>query len=134
CENLELLSVAAGDKLLEQGASDRRIIVLSQGKLGVKRDDKEIAIVEEAGAIFGEISMILACEHTATVHAIEDSQIYIIEDPDAFSWEQPMFHFELLGVLARRLRRVTEHVSNEEKAHVEVYSQIEELVHQQEEG
>ena len=60
----------------------------------------EIARVSEPGAVFGEISALLDCPHTADVRALASSQFHVV-DPAAL--QDPAALFYVATILARRI-------------------------------
>ncbi len=111
--DLPVKKVMAGEALMTQGGTELVMAVLKSGKVSVITDGQPIAMVENEGAIFGEMAVILNSVHTATVIAIETSEFFMINNPTAFLWERAEFNFELLHILAKRLedmdRRLAEY-------------------------
>lgn len=136
CEGLPVRRVMAGETLMSQGGTKLQMAVLKEGKVEIIKDNQQIAVVDEAGSIFGEMAVILRTEHTATVHALDTSDFFIIEDPDTFLWERAEFNFELLSILAKRLEEIDrefaefKHKSEtEHEAVALVETMIEEITH-----
>ena len=65
----------------------------------------EIARVNEPGALFGEISALLDCPHTADVRALTTSQFHVAH-PAAL--QDPAALFYVAAILARRLDRTNQ--------------------------
>ena len=112
CHDLPVKKVPAGEALMSQGRTNLQMAVLKDGKVEILRDGQQIAMTDEPGAIFGEMSVILDRQHSAMVQVLEDSEFYMIEDPSAFLWERSEFNFELLKILASRLARMDGIVAN----------------------
>lgn len=106
CEGLPIKRVMAGETLMSQGGTKVMMAVLKEGKVEIIKDGQQIDVIDEEGSVFGEMAVILKSNHTATVHAIETSDFYLIEDPHQFLWERAEFNFELLTILANRLEKI----------------------------
>lgn len=70
----------AGDAVLRQGHRGGTVYVLKSGAVTVNVGDREVAKLDAAGTIFGEIAVMLECEHTATVVCTEESTFHVIDD------------------------------------------------------
>ena len=55
------------------------MLFLKEGAVAVVRQGTQIAIVDEPGAVFGEISALRDRPHTADVRALKPSQFYIAD-------------------------------------------------------
>ena len=97
---------------MTQGGSELAMAVLKSGKVRVIKDGQPIAVVENQGAIFGEMAVILNSNHTATVLAIDTSEFFMITNPHAFLWERAEFNFELLRILVQRLEDMDRRIAD----------------------
>jgi CRP/FNR family cyclic AMP-dependent transcriptional regulator len=70
---LPLTVYQAGETILPQGSRTDQLLILRTGNVAVVKDGIEIARVSEPGAVFGEISALLDCPHTAEVRALVSS-------------------------------------------------------------
>lgn len=136
CNDLPIREISAGEALMSQGGTRIEMAVLKKGKVEITMDGQQLSTIDRPGAIFGEMSVILQCPHTATVRALEDSTFYLIEDPSAFLWERAEFNFELLKLLARRLERINKRLADqkhraetERVAYDMIGEMIEDVVH-----
>jgi CRP/FNR family transcriptional regulator, cyclic AMP receptor protein len=91
----------AGNTVLAAGLRSGRLLFLKKGAVAVVKDGIEIAKVTEPGAVFGEISALLDCPHTADVLALEDSQFYVAHA--ATLQGDPVVLIYVAALLARRL-------------------------------
>lgn len=131
CYDLPTKEVSAGETLMSQGGTRLEMAVLKKGNVEIVKDGQQLTTIDRAGAIFGEMAVILQCPHTATVRALEDSTFYLIEDPSAFLWERAEFNFELLKLLARRLERINKRLADQKhraETQREAYDMIEEII------
>src|SRR5215471_16714232 len=74
---LPLATYSAGETVLSAGLKTGRLLVLKSGAVVILKDSIEIAKVEDAGAVFGELSALLDQPHNADVRALEDSQFHV---------------------------------------------------------
>ena len=111
---LPLTTCQAGETVLADGSKTDRLLILKTGNVAVVKEGVEIATVTEPGVVFGEISALLDCPHTADVRALATSQFYVahpasLQDPATFRY--------VAAVMARRL-------DGANQAFVELKSQI----------
>jgi CRP-like cAMP-binding protein len=97
---LPLTIYQAGETVLADGSKTDRLLILRKGNVAVVREGMEIARVTEPGAVFGEISALLNCPHTADVRALATSQFHVLH-PAAL--QDPAVLLYVAAVLARRL-------------------------------
>jgi len=97
---LPLTIYQAGETVLAEGSRTDRLLILRKGSVAVVKEGIEIARVKEPGAVFGEISALLDCPHTADVCAVTTSQFHVAH-PAAL--QDPAALFYVAAILARRL-------------------------------
>jgi CRP/FNR family transcriptional regulator, cyclic AMP receptor protein len=97
---LPLTTYQAGETVLADGSRTDRLLILRKGNVAVVKEGVEIARVTEPGAVFGEISALLDCSHTADVRALETSQFHVAHPA---SLQDPAALFYVAAILARRL-------------------------------
>lgn len=112
CKTLPELKLDTRGLLIEQGKKTGKLYVLIDGELAIFRDGIEVAKVSDAGAIFGEMSVLLDTPHSATVIADRPSRVHVVEDGAAFLKSSPEVMAHLAQVLALRLHLVTGHLAN----------------------
>ncbi|MGA7251043.1 MAG: cyclic nucleotide-binding domain-containing protein [Pseudolabrys sp.] len=112
---LPLTSYQAGETVLADGSRTDQLLIHRKGNVAVLKDGIEIARVTEPGAVFGEISALLDCPHTAEVRAVASSEFHVAH-PAAL--QDPAALFYVAAILARRLDRANQ-------ALVELKSEIE---------
>jgi CRP-like cAMP-binding protein len=103
---------APGGVLLRDGERSGRMFVLAEGTLEVFRDDVEIALASEPGAMFGEMSVLLNMPHTASVRAVTPAKVHVIEKASEFLSAHPDVALPIAGLLARRLQNATTYLVN----------------------
>lgn len=111
-------SIDAREELFHKGDGGSQIYVVASGQLKVittssEGDDLMFCIVDP-GEVIGEIGLLADRPRTATVAAIKQSDLIVINRRDfaALLRTRPEVAFELLTVLARRLARVSEFVED----------------------
>ena len=104
--DLTLATYLADGVVLAAGSRTGRLLFLKEGAVAVIRQGTQIAIVDEPGAVFGEISALLDQPHTADVRALKPSQFYIA-DATLLGYSAAAL-FYIAGVLAQRLDRANE--------------------------
>lgn len=97
----------AGEVLIEAGEAGGELYVLERGRLGVVRDGVEIAVLSEPGAMIGEMSLLLGEDHSATVKAIEASEVRVIEQAVAFLERTPIVALAVATMACERLNRTS---------------------------
>jgi CRP/FNR family cyclic AMP-dependent transcriptional regulator len=107
CIGAAQLAFDAGAELLSEGRKTNRLYVLIEGEIEIIRDGVQIAVVNEPGAIFGEMSLLLDIPHTATVKALTPGRAYELEDAKSFLRSRPDTAIFLAGLLAQRLNEAT---------------------------
>ncbi|WP_348673693.1 cyclic nucleotide-binding domain-containing protein [uncultured Abyssibacter sp.] len=111
CRSFPERRVAAGDTFLEEGAANSGLFVLRQGAVRVMRSGVEVARVQQAGALFGEISAVLNVPATATLVAMEDSVFHVIEHAEQAVRDRPAIALAIAEQLARRLSATTSYLA-----------------------
>jgi CRP/FNR family transcriptional regulator, cyclic AMP receptor protein len=133
--------IAPGAVLLREGERSGHLLVLAEGTLEVYRGDVEVALVSEPGAVFGEMAVLLDQPHTASVRAVTDAKVHVIEDASQFLSANPHTLLPIATLLARRLQSATTYLVNlkqqfqDQKNHFGMVDEVlESLTHQQDES
>jgi CRP-like cAMP-binding protein len=101
--NRRIEKFEAGSIVIEQGSKSGPLWVLIKGEVEVLRDNVRVAKAAEPGAIFGEMSVLLEGDHTATVRALQPSSFAVIENPRQFLASSAEASLHVAGLLAARL-------------------------------
>jgi CRP/FNR family transcriptional regulator, cyclic AMP receptor protein len=96
----------AGDVVLSSGSRTGRLLVLKHGVVDIVVDDVEVVRVDEPGAVFGEIAVLLDQPHKADVRAVQPSSFHVVEEGEALLAAEPAVLLYIAKVLARRLDMV----------------------------
>jgi CRP-like cAMP-binding protein len=99
--DLPLATYHADELVLAAGSRTGQLLFLKQGAVAIIRQDTQIAIVDEPGAVIGEISALLDRPHTAEVRALKPTQFYIADA--ALLGHSAAALYYVAGVLAQRL-------------------------------
>jgi CRP/FNR family cyclic AMP-dependent transcriptional regulator len=97
------LTLAPGDVLIKEGDPGGDIYVLETGKLRVERDGVTLATISSAGALVGEMSVLLGTENTATVRAEKPTTVRVVKDALAYLERQPLVALRVAMLLSQRL-------------------------------
>jgi CRP-like cAMP-binding protein len=139
CKDLPELALAPGEYLIEEGKRSGRLYVLADGVAEVLKGDVVIAQIDDRGAFFGEMSVLLGTSHTATVRAAGPCRFYVVEDTQAFL-ASPDIMMAVSRLLAKRLQMVTtyladlQHQFSEREDHLGMVDEVlDSLLHHQNE-
>ncbi|WP_423065333.1 Crp/Fnr family transcriptional regulator [Devosia sp. CN2-171] len=98
----------AGSELIAQGRNaGGSIMVLKEGEVEVIRDGRFVSTIKQPGAIFGEMSVLLERPHSATVRAVTDVQLYVIDDALRVLEAHPAWLLQIARLLAQRVNTTT---------------------------
>jgi CRP/FNR family cyclic AMP-dependent transcriptional regulator len=97
------LSLEPGDVLIKEGDPGGDLYVLESGRLRVERDGVTLATIATAGALIGEMSVLLGTENTATVRAEKPTIVRVVKDALAYLERQPLVALRVAMLLSQRL-------------------------------
>lgn len=106
--------LAAREELCHKGDDAAQVYVVASGRLKVvaasSEGDEVVLNLLDAGEVIGELPMLLGGPRTATVVALEPSEMVVLERREflRFLREHPEAGSELLTVLAERVVRLSE--------------------------
>jgi CRP-like cAMP-binding protein len=81
--------------------------ILAEGSIEVVRGEIQVAVVDEPGSFFGEMSVLLKSPHTATVRALSPVTVYAFDDAEALLRSDPEVALGVARMLAQRLNAAT---------------------------
>lgn len=110
CADLPVIRVPAGEVLITEGEPSSHLLVLATGAVTVERDGTPFARIDAAGAVFGELSFVLDQPATATVRAVEDVTVHVVDDPESFLTDRPGAALAVLRLTAARLDGLTRYL------------------------
>jgi CRP/FNR family cyclic AMP-dependent transcriptional regulator len=136
--DLPLHTVAPSEALIEEGSRTTRMYVLQRGAVVIEHDGVAFARVDTPGSVFGEMAWVLEKPATATVRAVDEVGVHVVEDPMAFFTDAPGAALTVLRTTASRLDGLTQYLVDVkqqfggEDGHLGMVSQIlDHLVHHQ---
>jgi len=112
CSGLTPVDLAEGTLLIREGERTGCLFILAEGALEVFREDVQISVSSEPGAVFGEMSILLDKPHTASVRTLTAAKLYRIEDAAAFLKANPTILVPVATLLAHRLQNATNYLVN----------------------
>jgi CRP/FNR family cyclic AMP-dependent transcriptional regulator len=110
CDGLPTQRAAANEVLIEEGRRHGTMFVLRSGAVAIERDGVAFARIDSPGAVFGEMSVVLDQEATATVRAGSDVEFYVIAEPLDFLRDNPGAALAVLRITAARLDGMTQYL------------------------
>lgn len=97
----------SGTILIAEGTTSGRLYILAEGTIEVVRGQIQVALIDEPGSFFGEMSILLKLPHTATVRALSPVTVYAFDDAEAFLRSDPDIALAIARMLAQRLNAAT---------------------------
>lgn len=107
CRDFPTMHVAQGTALIEQGVERDRLYVLREGAFEVLREGVCVVRIAEPAAFLGEISAVLGVVPSASVVAVRDSEVHVIEHAAATVRQRPELALAIAQLMARRLMAAT---------------------------
>ena len=104
-------TIPAGQTFLKEGDCPCPTYVLIDGAVKVTAGGVEIGIFKNPGDTFGEMAAILEEPVSATVEAVRDSQVYVIQNFQEFLSKNPTLCVELLKNSYKRLSQMNKGVN-----------------------
>jgi CRP/FNR family transcriptional regulator, cyclic AMP receptor protein len=98
-----------GSVVLAAGPATGKLLILKAGAVEVVRDGVRLAEVNEPGAVFGELALLLGRPHTADVRALQPSTFYVAEGHN-FLESNPTAALYVAVILAGRLDLVNRYL------------------------
>lgn len=140
CTGLPRQTLPADSVLLGEGETSGRLYVLEEGTVEVLRNGTQVAIIDEPGSVFGEMSVLLDLPHTATVRTVSPVSAVVFNDAGMFLRSHPEIAFLLGRLLAERLNAATSYLADlkrqfaDHSDHLGMVGEVlESLIHQQHE-
>ena len=138
CRAMPERTCAAGEVILREGERVGILYILIDGEVEILKGGLQVNTVSDAGAFFGEMSVLLGTPHVATVRTLVPSRFYVAEDAAQFLSSDPAVGLAVSRLLARRLHSVMSYLADlkrqfeEHENHLGMVDEVlEALVHQQ---
>jgi CRP/FNR family cyclic AMP-dependent transcriptional regulator len=110
--HLPEVEVAPGEAVVREGGPSGGIWVLLSGALQVRKEAVVVNTITHAGALIGEMSVLLGTDHGATVEATETSRLRYAADGHALLASDPAITKLVAVGLAERLNFVTTYLAD----------------------
>jgi CRP/FNR family transcriptional regulator, cyclic AMP receptor protein len=110
--HLPELDLQPGDQLCAEGGRSGSIWVLVEGRLSVMKSDVQVNVIDQPGAIIGEVAVLLGTGNSATVVAETPTRVRYAQDGDAFLHTHPEISTFVARGLADRLNFVTTYLAD----------------------
>ena len=106
-------TIKSGDAVIEENDQAAGFFIVASGKLEVERHGKTLATYG-TGDFFGEMALFEGFPRSATVRAVEDSELLAMTrwDFTAELKNRPQIALGMLPVLVRRLREADERLAD----------------------
>jgi CRP-like cAMP-binding protein len=103
--DVPIRKVAAGETIISEGSAAHEMFLLRKGRAEIRVKDHPVEEVE-AGGIFGEMALIDQSARSATVVALEDSDIIPIDERlfVILVQDAPYFALDVMRTLVERIR------------------------------
>lgn len=111
-KDFPLITLYAGDRLLGQGEKTNSLYFLHEGSVRIMKDGCMVGLSSDQGAVFGEMSIMLGSEHSATVECVEDSRFYHIKNPRSYLDTHPEVIWHIAEILSRRIYNLNQYFVN----------------------
>lgn len=134
---LPTVTCPEGHVLMPEGARTGLLYILVDGEIEILKGDVQIEVVNEPGALFGEISALLDTPHMATVRTLTPVRVVRLENAAQFLRDHPDLAIEVARLLAERLTNVVGYLADIKRQfagrdHLGMVDEVlETLVHQQ---
>jgi CRP-like cAMP-binding protein len=112
CRDHPVVEFEPGDVFIASGERTGSLFILAEGAVEVFSGDVEIAIHDEPGSVFGEMSALLDMPHTASVRTLVKSRIHVVDNAPEFMKTNPGMTWPIAVLLARRLKNATDYLVN----------------------
>jgi CRP/FNR family cyclic AMP-dependent transcriptional regulator len=107
--SLPVESYAPGELVLTAGSVTGKLLIMTEGAVEVVRGGVAIAATAEAGAVFGDLAVLLDQPHSADVRALKPSRFYVADGRTILRVD-PTLALYVAVVLAQRLDTVDGHL------------------------
>ena len=126
----------AGETVIRQGATDGHVCILLSGALEIARDNRTVGRLEAPGALVGEMSLILGSPYTATVTALQPSELVVMPRAELkqYAGRIPEFSLLLMRTVAQRLEQTNARLSELEDRYDALYNRLQSAMHGEDEA
>src|SRR5690606_28453330 len=89
------------------GGLTGRLYVLREGQLEVLRDGHHVTTITTIGSVLGEMSVLLGAPQTATVRALTEVDVFVIDNAIEVLRAHPEWLLQIARLLAQRVNATT---------------------------
>ncbi|GMV99671.1 MAG: hypothetical protein AMXMBFR84_08100 [Candidatus Hydrogenedentota bacterium] len=107
---LPTVTFNTGEILLSESTAASVLLFFDQGGVEVVKDGVTLTTVRERGAMFGEMSVLLRCPHTASVIACEETTCRVADEPEFYLQSNPDVMLYVSRILAQRLESLNRYL------------------------
>ncbi len=111
-QHLPEIELGPEEIVVAEGSRSGAIWVLVSGALRVRKGEVPVNTITHAGAVVGEISVLLGTSHGATVETSAQSRLRFAEDGQALLQANPAITTMVAAGLAERLNFVTSYLAD----------------------
>jgi CRP/FNR family transcriptional regulator, cyclic AMP receptor protein len=108
-KSLPLETYEQGELVLRGGSATGKLLIMTEGAVEVVRRGIRIDEIAEAGAVFGELAVLLDQPHSADVRALRPSRFHVADGRTILRVD-PAVALYVAVVLAQRLETVNGHL------------------------
>lgn len=124
-----IITFQSGEVLLHEGEKTNAIYFLKDGAVKVTQKGYEVALIDEKGAVFGEMALLLDHFHTASVECLKESSFYKIDTPKNLCEKHPEVNWHISKILAVRLFNLTQYLVDvkrqfEDHSHLDMVDEV----------
>ncbi len=103
-----------GEMIANEGEKANKLFILVDGKVGIFKNGVKITEFDKEGTILGEMSLILKKTRTASILALNDSELIEVEgEIEDIIKQYPDISYKIIYTLAERLNKLTEEFSQQ---------------------
>lgn len=112
CTGLPESSHPAGREVVSEGSPGGALLILVEGAVRILRSNVEVAVVDEPGAMFGELALLLGIRNAATIVTTRESRFIAIADGAAFLRDNPEVALHVCRMLALRVHLLSGYLAD----------------------
>jgi CRP/FNR family cyclic AMP-dependent transcriptional regulator len=110
--DLPEVTFADGEQIFVDGERHNQLLVLVEGAVRISKSDAQIGIIDQPGAILGEMAVLLGGPATATVTAMGACRFRRSDDAHQLVHSQPEVAIAIAQTVARRLDLITGYLAD----------------------
>ena len=103
CAELPLREYEAGDVIIEEGGRSGALFFLKEGTVRISRGGIALAEISDAGALLGEVSVLLDRPNIVRVEAVGRVVFHVAENAESFLLAHPEVNLLITRWVARKV-------------------------------